>query len=138
MTCLAAELYTTIYNDTLSRPSVSELTVEDPAEAFEDLRDRNDLRMLLAHEQFMKEGFGDSSLVGSHGGGRVVKAKSRVRAPALSSGKGRGKMGPPVDKVWVEKCRNDLKIASVRVLFAGIKYTLNYRDSDNSIGWWKC
>lgn len=30
----------------LSRTDVSELTVEDPAEAFEDLRDRNDLRYL--------------------------------------------------------------------------------------------
>ncbi|KAL4075387.1 acyl-CoA N-acyltransferase [Scleroderma yunnanense] len=109
---VSAELYTAIYNYVLSRPSVSELTVEDPAEAFEDLRDRNDLRMLLAHEQFMQEGFGDSSLTGSHGGGRVVKMRSRVRAQAISSGsKGRGKMGPPVDKAWAEKWRKDLKIA---------------------------
>ncbi|KAL4065245.1 acyl-CoA N-acyltransferase [Scleroderma citrinum] len=108
----SSELYTAIYNYVLSRPSVSELTVEDPAEAFEDLRDRNDLRMLLAHEQFMQEGFGDSSLTGSHGGGRVVKMRSRVRAQAISSGsKGRGKMGPPVDKAWAEKWRKDLKIA---------------------------
>jgi histone acetyltransferase 1 len=31
----------------LSRTDVAELTVEDPAEAFEDLRDRNDLRYLV-------------------------------------------------------------------------------------------
>lgn len=105
-----SELYTAIYNDTLSRLSVSELTVEDPAEAFEDLRDRSDLRMLLAHEQFMQEGFGGSNLTGSHDGGRVVKGKSRVRTQAIS-GKGKGKMGPPVDKAWAEKWRKDLKIA---------------------------
>jgi len=134
----AAELYTAIYNDTLSRLSVSELTVEDPAEAFEDLRDRSDLRMLLAHEQFMQEGFGGSNLTSSHGGGRVIKGKSRVRTQAIS-GKGKGKMGPPVDKAWAEKWRKDLKIAGVRVrFFADIKYTLIYCNSDNSIDWWKC
>lgn len=37
----------------LERPDVAELTVEDPAEAFEDLRDRNDLRFLV------KEGIPD-------------------------------------------------------------------------------
>jgi histone acetyltransferase 1 len=31
----------------LSRPDVAELTVEDPAEGVEDLRDRNDLRYLV-------------------------------------------------------------------------------------------
>lgn len=47
--------------------------MEDPAEAFEDLRDRNDLKMLLANERFMREGFGDGIL--SSGGGKVGKAK---------------------------------------------------------------
>ncbi|KAG5221255.1 histone acetyltransferase [Salix suchowensis] len=37
-----AELYDAIYNYVLSQPTITELTVEDPAEAFEDLRDRND------------------------------------------------------------------------------------------------
>ncbi len=40
----------------LERPDVAELTVEDPAEAFEDLRDRNDLRFLV------KEGVPDDPL----------------------------------------------------------------------------
>ncbi|KIJ17147.1 hypothetical protein PAXINDRAFT_73216, partial [Paxillus involutus ATCC 200175] len=66
-----SELYKAIYYYVLTCPAVSELTVEDPAEAFEDLRDRNDLRMLLANEQFMKEGFGTQSVTASHGGGRV-------------------------------------------------------------------
>jgi histone acetyltransferase 1 len=34
----------------LTRSDVAELTVEDPAEAFEDLRDRNDLRYLVKHK----------------------------------------------------------------------------------------
>jgi histone acetyltransferase 1 len=111
----AAELYNAIYNYVLSRPSLSELTVEDPAEAFEDLRDRNDLKMLLANEQFMQEGFGGE--VVSHGGGKVRKPKSRARATPMGASsatvKGKGKMGPPVDKAWAEKWRTDLKIAGV-------------------------
>jgi histone acetyltransferase 1 len=63
--------------------------VEDPAEAFEDLRDKNDLLMLLGHTKFMEEGFGPV-------------------------GGGCGKMGPPVDKKWLEKWRKDMKIAGVR------------------------
>ncbi|KAG6379181.1 acyl-CoA N-acyltransferase [Boletus reticuloceps] len=109
-----SELYTAIYNFVLSQAGVSELTVEDPAEAFEDLRDRNDLRMLLANEQLMNEGFGTQSATASHGGGRVQKARSRLRAvPQSASGstKSRGKMGPPVDRAWSEKWRKDLKIA---------------------------
>jgi histone acetyltransferase 1 len=43
----AAKLYSTLFQHVLSRPDVAELTVEDPAEAFEDLRDRNDLRYLV-------------------------------------------------------------------------------------------
>src|SRR6267154_2766068 len=95
---LPAELYKAIYNYVLSRPSVSELTVEDPAETFEDLRDRNDLRMLLANEQLMQEGFCEEAV--SHGGGKVRKTKARARATPMGtrSGtvKGKGKMGPPV------------------------------------------
>jgi len=114
-----SELYIAIYNFVLSRSDVSELTVEDPAEAFEDLRDRNDLRMLLANEQFMNEGFGTRSARASHGGGRVQKARSRLRStPKSNSGsaKSRGKMGPPVDRAWSEKWRKDLKIAGRQFL----------------------
>ncbi|KAG9126419.1 histone acetyltransferase 1 [Ceratobasidium sp. 392] len=82
-------LYGAIYQLSLAREDVVELTVEDPSEAFEDLRDRNDLKMLLSLEKtatqqaFMHEGEGTS-----------------------------GKFGPPMDKQWAEKWRKDLKIAS--------------------------
>ncbi|KDQ59621.1 hypothetical protein JAAARDRAFT_33203 [Jaapia argillacea MUCL 33604] len=99
-----SELYTSIYQYVVSRPDIAELTVEDPAEAFEDLRDRNDLKMLLNHEGFMREAFG----VESGSGGSVGPVRRKGRG---GNGKGKGKMGPPVDKVWMEKWRKDLKIA---------------------------
>ncbi|KDQ33945.1 hypothetical protein PLEOSDRAFT_1033752 [Pleurotus ostreatus PC15] len=105
-----SELYDAIYNYVLSQPTITELTVEDPAEAFEDLRDRNDLKMLLSHEVFISEAFGADTL--SHGGGRVGGVGRAGR-----SGKGgvsksaSGKMGPPVDKLWAENWRKKLKIA---------------------------
>ena len=69
---------------------MTELTVEDPAEAFEDLRDKNDLLMLLEHKKFMEEAFGSA------------ESKS-----------GSGKIGPPADKKWLEVCRKEMKIAKV-------------------------
>jgi len=81
--------------------------VEDPAEAFEDLRDRNDLAMLLGHTAFMSEGFGSDAV--SHGGGRV----GRGRNPA--KGKTGGKLGPPSDRAWLERWRKELKMAGVRI-----------------------
>jgi histone acetyltransferase 1 len=100
----SAELYTAIYQHVLAHPTISELTVEDPAEAFEDLRDRCDLRMLLAHKQFVTEGFGE---LASGIGPIRTKGKQRRRA---------GKMGPPVEKGWAEAWRAKLKIAGVSVL----------------------
>jgi hypothetical protein len=98
----------------LSKPSISELTVEDPAEAFEDLRDRNDLAMLLGHAAFMTEGFGGD--VVSHGGGRVKRTKGRAATQGRAKGKATGgKLGPPADRAWLERWRKDLKIAGVRI-----------------------
>lgn len=92
----------------LSQEHVSELTVEDPAEAFEDLRDRNDLKMLLGLTLFMEEGFGTDGSFASGGGG-----VGPIRRTKSSSGA--GKMGPPVNKTWAEKWRVQLKIAGVWV-----------------------
>ena len=117
-TSLAAELYKAIYQYILSHPNIAELTVEDPAEAFEDLRDRNDLKMLLSNERFLEEGFGGGTL--SYGGGRVGgigRGGKSGRGGGPMTGT-KGKMGPPADKVWVEKWRSDLKIAGVRRSFA--------------------
>lgn len=87
-----------------SQEHVSELSIEDPAEAFEDLRDRNDLKMLLNLKQFMEEGFGTNE---SSTGGRV----GPIRRTKSTSGA--GKMGPPVNKAWAEKWRVHLKISGV-------------------------
>ncbi|BEI83453.1 hypothetical protein CcaverHIS002_0400570 [Cutaneotrichosporon cavernicola] len=51
-----SHLYNALFEYMLGRPDVAELTVEDPAEAFEDLRDRNDLRFLV------KEGVPDDPM----------------------------------------------------------------------------
>ncbi|CEL51712.1 histone acetyltransferase 1 [Rhizoctonia solani AG-1 IB] len=51
-------LYNAIYQFALGRDQIVELTVEDPSEAFEDLRDRNDMERLLSLEAFMQEGKG--------------------------------------------------------------------------------
>lgn len=84
----AAELYRSIYNHVLSRDGVAELTIEDPSEAFEELRDKTDLRMLISHQEFMHEALGGSGE--------------------------KGKLGPPSDKLWVETWRQRLKLATVR------------------------
>ncbi|KAF8870694.1 histone acetyltransferase type B catalytic subunit [Gymnopilus junonius] len=98
-----SELYKAIYQYILKNPNIAELTVEDPAEAFEDLRDKNDLQMLLSNEQFMQEAFGVQTA------GSTGRRRKSGRGGDLSLGK--GKLSPPADKVWVEKWRKDLKIA---------------------------
>ncbi len=107
-------LYTAIYEHVLAQPRIAELTVEDPAEAFEDLRDRNDLKMLLANEKFMREGFGPEAI--SSNGGKVGGVGRKARGgKARSIRAGAGKMGPPAERSWLEKWRTDLKIAGVRI-----------------------
>ncbi|TFK87923.1 histone acetyltransferase type B catalytic subunit [Polyporus arcularius HHB13444] len=105
-------LYTAIYQHVLAHPRIAELTVEDPAEAFEDLRDRNDLKMLLANEKFMREGFGPEA-ISSNGGkvGGVGNGRKARGGKARSIRAGAGKMGPPAERSWLEKWRTDLKIA---------------------------
>lgn len=94
----------------MQNPNIAELTVEDPAEAFEDLRDKNDLKMLFNHEQFMKEAFGQES----YGGGRVGGVgRAGKSGRGGETAKAKGKLGPPVDKMWAERWRKDLKIAQV-------------------------
>lgn len=78
-----SKLYTTLFRHMLERAEVAELTVEDPAEAFEDLRDRNDLRFLV------KEGI--------------------VKDPMLYVDVGKGKRGSRVE--WELAIRRKYKIA---------------------------
>lgn len=56
MILTTARLYQALFSYVREREGVAELTVEDPAEAFEDLRDRNDLRFLV------KEGIPDDPM----------------------------------------------------------------------------
>lgn len=107
--------------------------MEDPAEAFEDLRDRCDLRMLLGHAAFMREAFGAGAeghtvggsghvhTVGGVGHGHSIGGGGHGHAAGNGrhKGKGReakGRMGPPVDKAWLERWRVELKIAAVRLV----------------------
>lgn len=94
---LSAQLYNAIYQYTMTRDAIAELTVEDPSEAFEDLRDKCDLRMLFKHGEFLKEAYGEDVDVSS----------------GVPRG-GKGKLGPPADKEWVERWRKKLKMAGVR------------------------
>lgn len=110
-----AQLYKAIYQYVLSKPNIAELTVEDPAEAFEDLRDKNDMEMLQHHEQFIKEAFGAS------GGGRVGGIGRTGKSGRGGAGRTKGKLDPPADKVWIEKWRKDLKIAGVRFSYSSSK-----------------
>jgi len=99
----------------VQQPQIAELTVEDPAEAFEDLRDRNDLKLLLGNAKFVEEAYG--AAVASSGGGRVGgvgKSGKSGRGGNTSVGL-KGKMGPPTDKAWAEKWRLELKLAGVRI-----------------------
>lgn len=104
-------LYKAIYKHVISQPNIAELTVEDPAEAFEDLRDRNDLKMLLENDRFIREAYGDDHYShhrggGSNGGGRVHSHHGLRRT------RRGGKLSPPAEKGWMERWRVELKIAS--------------------------
>ena len=109
----AAELYNAIYRYVLERQDIAELSIEDPAEAFEDLRDKCDLKMLLANEQFMSEvtappvtAPGKVAPTPSKGGGKTGAKKPRRS----------GTLGPPTNHVWAEEWRLRLKLATVRLL----------------------
>ncbi|OAV86244.1 hypothetical protein PTTG_04068 [Puccinia triticina 1-1 BBBD Race 1] len=45
-------LYSQIFQYLLTRPEVAELTLEDPSESFEDLRDKEDLKLLFENKVF--------------------------------------------------------------------------------------
>lgn len=67
------------------RSSIADLTVKDPAEAFEILRDCNDLTMLLGHTAFISEGSSQARYP-------MVMGPSGVRAP-LQKEKGKKTVG---------------------------------------------
>jgi len=67
----------------------------------------------------MAEGFGEQE---SHGGGRVGGIGRGGKSGRGGAKKGpsasKGKLVPPVDKVWAEKWRKGLKIAGVSMSVA--------------------
>ncbi|CEH12832.1 histone acetyltransferase type b catalytic subunit [Ceraceosorus bombacis] len=75
-------LYNKVLDDVIASPRVMELTVEDPSEAFDRVRDGADLRRLFD---------GDEAF-----------AKRAARE---------GRLVPPLDQIWSEKMRSTLKIA---------------------------
>ncbi|KAH7103851.1 histone acetyltransferase type B catalytic subunit [Auriculariales sp. MPI-PUGE-AT-0066] len=102
-----SELYEAIYVYVLGHPDIAELSVEDPAEAFEDLRDKCDLNMLLAHESFMAEA---SGIVPATLSNSAVPSKGKPGAKR--SRRPRTALGPPTDRAWAEQWRLRLKLAS--------------------------
>lgn len=80
-----AEMYNEVVKIALKRENVSELTIEDPSEAFDKLRDTNDLKRLLSPD----DGF-------------LQRAKEHVKGGALQA---------PIDKTWSELERRRHKIA---------------------------
>ncbi|OCH85215.1 histone acetyltransferase type B [Obba rivulosa] len=103
-------LYNALYQHVRRSQHVAELTVEDPAEAFEDLRDRNDLMMLRNEERFMKEAFGDEE---EHPDEDTLAdvIKGDIGADGGMLRQRRGMLDPPVDKAWAEAWRVELKLA---------------------------
>lgn len=84
-----SKLYETVYQAIAARDAVSELTVEDPSEAFDHLRDRSDLTRLFSTDATTGEGF-------------LRRAKEARKGGALRA---------PVDKAWSEAERLRHKIA---------------------------
>lgn len=68
-----ASLYKAIHDWIIKSPRYAELTVEDPSEDFEDLRDKVDLRTLLGNEEFTHEAYGTTGPDGKLSVGRSSK-----------------------------------------------------------------
>ena len=87
---LGTRLYLSVHDQMLKRgDKVAELTVEDPSEAFDRMRDSADLRRLLN-----PNGLPESS----------------IKITSFSEGMKGGKLGPPVDAEWSEEQRRLFKI----------------------------
>jgi histone acetyltransferase 1 len=133
-------LYKAIHDWVIKSPQYAELTVEDPSEDFEDLRDKVDLRTLLTNQEFIHEAYGITGPGGKLSVGRVAKVKDGekavpekkdvdsktksagskdIRVAAGSSKRGRPQkamLGPPTQAKWAERWRKELKFAKVRLI----------------------
>lgn len=137
-------MYKAIHDWVIKSPQYAELTVEDPSEDFEDLRDKVDLRTLLANQEFIHEAYGITGSDGKLSVGRAAKLKDgkggekavpekkdvdnktksaggkENRMAASSSKRGRrpqkAMLGPPTQPKWAERWRKELKFAKVRLI----------------------
>ena len=124
----------------LESPRFAELTVEDPSEDFEDLRDKVDMRTLLAHQEFVREAYG---AIGPNGTLAVSRRGTAKRPGAgkenAEGNKAAGKeasktrasevamLGPPTKPKWAERWRIELKFAKV----SQILWWMQCADSDS-------
>ncbi|PVF97834.1 acyl-CoA N-acyltransferase [Serendipita vermifera] len=115
-----ASLYKAVHDFVRRSPQYAELTVEDPSEDFEDLRDKVDLRFLLAHKEFISEAYGKNKE--SAKANPSEKKESDITTTLDSGGKketkrvgtrssGTGMLGPPTKPKWAERWRKELKFA---------------------------
>jgi histone acetyltransferase 1 len=117
-----ATLYKAIHDFVRRSPQYAELTVEDPSEDFEDLRDKVDLRFLLSHKEFISEAYGKGSgkvaLSEKRDNEKSVTAtldpdgKKQTKRPGTKSSEV-GMLGPPTKAKWAERWRKELKFAKV-------------------------
>lgn len=112
----------------MKSPRYAELTVEDPSEEFEDLRDKADLRMLLGHKEFIGEAYG-AYTNGKLSVGRDAKARRSLARAENDDSKVQERgirkrassvamLGPPTKKKWAERWRKELKLAKVSRIFS--------------------
>ena len=115
---MIAALYQSIHNFVIKSPRYAELTVEDPSEDFEDLRDKADLRMLLAHKEFIREAYGASDgklakLKDSNGKAKEHLGENKTQGKSGTKSSGVAMLGPPTKPKWAERWRKELKFAKV-------------------------
>jgi histone acetyltransferase 1 len=119
---LGSLLYSSIYEYYLSHPQTVEITVEDPNESFDDLRDLNDLKYLRENEpEFLALRINTSVQVSRKGKGFGGKAKASVvpvgqilDLPTIDSLRHRTKLAPRQFQRLVEMHLLSLIPSSIR------------------------
>ncbi|GAA5852723.1 hypothetical protein JCM3766R1_000355 [Sporobolomyces carnicolor] len=103
-----SQLYNICYKDICRRSEISELTVEDPSEAFEDLRDKCDLETLISSGDLDNcvarlDDYGNDAKTTN---GTEGKGKGKGKATSLDQ-----KVTAVIDREWTERIRKKHKLA---------------------------